>query len=151
MTYIYLLLYAGVWEQWDTIVFPKESEHGVSEGLENTNRQITNIDLENQEIVAARCLGVYLNSYQIKLQTCDIISASFGISQMVYNVVLIFNQLKKRLIGYESRTGDRMYYSHKDWSSQKLNSVRFQFIREHGSVSLCRDGQKTKWRLQCKY
>ena len=24
-------------------------------------------------------------------------------------------------------------------------------IREHGSVSLCRDGQKTKWRLQCKY
>ena len=25
------------------------------------------------------------------------------------------------------------------------------FIREHGSVSLCRDGQKTKWRLQCKY
>ena len=26
-----------------------------------------------------------------------------------------------------------------------------QCIREHGSVSLCRDGQKTKWRLQCKY
>ena len=25
------------------------------------------------------------------------------------------------------------------------------YIREHGSVSLCRDGQKTKWRLQCKY
>ena len=24
-------------------------------------------------------------------------------------------------------------------------------IMEHGSVSLCRDGQKTKWRLQCKY
>ena len=24
-------------------------------------------------------------------------------------------------------------------------------IREHGSVSLCRDGQKTKWWLQCKY
>ena len=24
-------------------------------------------------------------------------------------------------------------------------------IREHGSVSLCRDGQKTKWRLQCQY
>ena len=24
-------------------------------------------------------------------------------------------------------------------------------IREHGSVSLCRDGQKTKWRLQWKY
>ena len=29
-----------------------------------------------------------------------------------------------------------------------LNASR---IREHGSVSLCRDGQKTKWRLQCKY
>ena len=26
-----------------------------------------------------------------------------------------------------------------------------ELIREHGSVSLCRDGQKTKWRLQCKY
>ena len=26
-----------------------------------------------------------------------------------------------------------------------------KIIREHGSVSLCRDGQKTKWRLQCKY
>ena len=24
-------------------------------------------------------------------------------------------------------------------------------IREHGSVSLCRDGQKTKWRLPWKY
>ena len=24
-------------------------------------------------------------------------------------------------------------------------------IREHGSASLCRDGQKTKWRLPCKY
>ena len=28
---------------------------------------------------------------------------------------------------------------------------REECIREHGSVSLCRDGQKTKWRLQCKY
>ena len=29
--------------------------------------------------------------------------------------------------------------------------IVFNIIREHGSVSLCRDGQKTKWRLQCKY
>ena len=24
-------------------------------------------------------------------------------------------------------------------------------LGRHGSASLCRDGQKTKWRLQCKY
>ena len=28
-------------------------------------------------------------------------------------------------------------------------SLRLYPIREHGSASLCRDGQKTKWRLQC--
>ena len=32
-----------------------------------------------------------------------------------------------------------------------LSDVFGRIIREHGSVSLCRDGQKTKWRLQCKY
>ena len=35
-----------------------------------------------------------------------------------------------------------------------INLIGVKFttsIREHGSVSLCRDGQKTKWRLQCKY
>ena len=37
------------------------------------------------------------------------------------------------------------------WPCQKLLSQHHPHIREHGSVSLCRDGQKTKWRLQCKY
>ena len=99
----------------------------VSEGSENTDRQIA-IDPENRELVAARCLGVYLHSYQIKLQICDIVSASVGISQMVYNVEQVFNQLKYRLIGCESRTSDRIYYTSKDWSSQKLNSVCFSII-----------------------
>ena len=63
----------------------------------------------------------------MKLQTCDIVSASFGISQiqMVYTVEQIFNQLKCRLIGHESRTGDRPCYTNNKWCSQKLNSVRF--------------------------
>ena len=133
-----------MWEQWDTVVFPKEFRHGVrdvqsgyeivslfqavSEGSENTDRQI-----ENRELVVARCLGVYLHSYQIKLQTCDIVSASFGISQMLCNVEQVFNQLKYRLIGHESRTGDRIFYAYKNWSSQKLNSVRtFSII-----ITLC--------------
>ena len=35
-----------------------------------------------------------------------------------------------------------------DWALIIVDNL---LIREHGSVSLCRDGQKTKWRLQCKY
>ena len=35
--------------------------------------------------------------------------------------------------------------------TQSGKSCNLKGIREHGSVSLCRDGQKTKWRLQCKY
>ena len=35
-------------------------------------------------------------------------------------------------------------------ATRALNYVNL-LSREHGSVSLCRDGQKTKWRLQCKY
>ena len=134
-----ILFYAGVWEQWDTIAFPKEIKRGVrdaqdasivsqfqtfSEGSENTCQQIT-INPENQELVVARCLGVYLNGYQTKLQSFDAVSV---ISRMVYNVEQVFNQLKYRLIGHESRTGDNPYYASKDWSSQKLNSVRFSII-----------------------
>ena len=120
-----------MWEQWDTIVFPKgvgfsgivSQFQTAADGSENTSQQMTN-DPDNQELVVARCLDVYLHSYQIKLQSCDIVSATFGISQMVYNVELIFNQLKYRLISQESKTVYRIYYSHKDWSSQRLNSVR---------------------------
>ena len=58
---------------------------------------------------------------------------SFGISQMLCNVEQVFNQLKYRLIGHESRTGDRIFYAYKNWSSQKLNSVRtFSII-----ITLC--------------
>ena len=32
-----------------------------------------------------------------------------------------------------------------------LSEIEHVVIRGHGSASLCRDGQKTKWRLQCKY
>ena len=135
----YLLFYAGAWEQWDTIIFPNEKEHGVrvaqgvgwsrlnivsqfqkvSEDSEDTNRQNI-IDPENEELVVARCHGVYLHSFKIKLQSCDIVSASF----MFCNVEQIFNQLKHRLIGYDSsRASDSNCYTNKDWSSQKLNSV----------------------------
>ena len=137
MTYELYPFYAGMWEQWDTIFFPKEdwvvvySSLTGSEGLEDTDRPIA-IDPENQELelelVVASCLGVYLHSYQIKLQSCDIVYATFGISQMVDNVELIFNQLKYRLISQESTTGDGIPYTRRNWSSQKLNSVRFHFI-----------------------
>ena len=30
-------------------------------------------------------------------------------------------------------------------------SIQYCILGSHGSASLCRDGQKTKWRLQCKY
>ena len=111
-----------MWEQWDTVVFPKDV---CWSGIVSQFQTAADDSEINQELVVARCLGVYLHSYQIKLQSCDIVSASFGISQMVDNVEQVFNQLKYRLIGYESRTNDRICYTSKDWSSQKLNSVCF--------------------------
>ena len=134
-----------MWEQWDTIVYPNgiATDYGVrvvrdgsgsrvvgfishllpSDGLEKTNRQITD-NPEDQELVVARCLGIYLHSYKRKLQTCDIVFASHGISQMVHDIEQIFNQLQHRLIGHESKTAN-LAYSKRDWSSQKLISVCF--------------------------
>ena len=104
---IMLLFLAGMWEQWDTIVFPKRTQRS------------TSINPEDLEQVVAKCLPLHLSSYQKKLQSCN---TDFGTSQTVNDVKLIFNQLSCRLIGYESKTGDGMY-SHREWFSQKLNSV----------------------------
>ena len=110
-----------MWEQWDTIVFRKDSEHGVRDvggpGIVSQFQTVTgleNIDPKNLELVVASCLGIYLHSCQINLQRCDIVSATFGISQMFCNVELIFNQLKCRLIGHESTAGDRIRYTNID-------------------------------------
>ena len=84
------------------------------------NEQITN-DPEDEELVVARCLSIYLRSYKKKLQSCDIAT-----SQMVYSVEQIFNQLQHRLIGHIS-TSNRTCYSRKEWSSQKLILVCFQY------------------------
>ena len=33
----------------------------------------------------------------------------------------------------------------------EIQTWRPILLGRHGSASLCRDGQKTKWRLQCSY
>ena len=50
-------------------------------------------------------------------------------------------------------TGQTVDRLRKAWIklAQSVDMRQTVDIREHGSVSLCRDGQKTKWRLQCKY
>ena len=108
-------LFTGVWEQWDTIVFPKESKF--SDGSESK----ISIDPENQELVVARCLIVYLLSYQMKLQSNVTASAIFSISQMVFTVEQIFIQLKNRLIGHLS--SNRTCFTNYKLTSQRLNSV----------------------------
>ena len=148
LCHIYYL--AGLWEQWDTIVYPKgiPTEHGVKiaqdesgpgmaeyvlsqlylsyDDPENTNPQITD-NPEDQERVVERCLIIYLRSYKSKLQSCDVFSTTFAISQMVNDVRKIFDQLQNRLIGHISESGNRIYYSKKNWSSKRLFSVRFQY------------------------
>ena len=134
-----------MWERWDTIVYPKgtvtdhgvltrdRNEAGVVEYflvvselfLEDDNQQTPN-NPEDEELVVARCLNIYLHSYKKKLQSCDIVSTTSGISQMVYSVEQIFNQFQHRLIGHVS-TSDRTCYYKKEWSSQKLILVCFQY------------------------
>ena len=131
-----------MWEHWDTIVYPKgtvtfsgvlvsvdgnETENFSKIRYETcTDEQITNIDPEDEESVVARCLSIYLHSYKKKLQSCDIVATTSGISQMIYSVEQIFNQLQHRLIGL-TQYDDRTCYFKKDWSSQKLISVCFQY------------------------
>ena len=135
-----------MWERWDTIVYPKGivTDHGVllRDGddaamlesflavsgelfLDGIDKRMPN-NPEDEELVVARCLNIYLHSYKKKLQSCDIVSTTSGISQMIYSVEQIFNQLQHRLIGHIS-TSDRTCYSSKEWSSQKLILVCFQY------------------------
>ena len=134
-----------MWKRWDTIVYPKGTvtDHGVLVTQAGTKAEMVEYFLsvselflediqtpnnpEDEESVVARCLSIYLHSYKKKLQSCDIVSTTSGISQMVYCVEQIFNQLQHRLIGHVS-TSDRTCYSRKEWSSQKLILVCFQYL-----------------------
>ena len=83
--------------------------------MDTISRQIN--DVENQEQVVAQCLEIYLRTYQRDLQRCELTS---GISQTVYNVQKIFNQLQYRIIGLD--------FFKADLSSQKLIWVCFQIL-----------------------
>ena len=80
---------------------------------------------EDQEQMLGRCLNIYLRRHKSKLQSRDVISPTFSISQMVLDIKTIFNQLQSRLIGHISESSTRISYSRKKWSSKKLSSVCF--------------------------
>ena len=139
--------FTGVWEQWDTIVYPKEAEtpHGVKvapEGLleflaqkvvqnisaaadDDTSRQQIPDDPENQELADERCLYIYLQAHQKRLLDCDL-SSSAGISEMVDTVQKILDQIQNRKYGLLSTSGpaDRSFFTRHKWnSSQRLTVV----------------------------
>ena len=135
--------FTGVWEQWDTIVYPREAEtpHGIKvapEGLldflaqkvaqnfsaddDTLSQQITD-DPENQELADERCLFIYLQSHQKRLVHCEL-SSSAGISKIVDTVQKIFDQLQTRKHGLLSTSGDQYYFTkNKCNSSQRLTVV----------------------------
>ena len=135
-------MFLGVWEQWDTIVYPKEAEtpHGVkvapegylgivarkflSFGGEDTiSRQITD-DPENQDLSDEQCLLIYLSSHHDRLVQCNV-SSHAGISQMVSTVHKIFEQLHNRQVALLSTSTNQTTctYTRKVWNSQRLPMV----------------------------
>ena len=143
--------FTGVWEQWDTIVYPKEAvtPHGVKvapEGYleiivqkvqqnlgsdeDTISQQITD-DPENQDLADERCLLIYLLSHRDKLVQYDF-SSSAGVSQMVSTVHQIFEQLHNRQVGLLSAPADRIVCTRKVWNSQRLPMVM---------VTVCLSGQ----------
>ena len=134
-------MFLGVWEQWDTIVYPKEAKtpHGVkiapegyleiiaqrvrSLGGEGTiSRQITD-DPENQDQADERCLLIYLSSHRDRVLQCDV-SSHAGVSQMVSTVHKIFEQLHDRQVAILSTS----IYTRKVWNSQRLSMVMATYI-----------------------
>lgn len=134
-----------MWEQWDTIVYPKEvaTLHGTKVATEGyidyftqkwreyksedtqTSKPITD-DPENQELVDERCLLTYLQSHQDRLLLCDV-SSSAGVSQIVHTIQKIFHQLQFKKLGFlfhSLSAGDRTYFTKKECnSSQKISMV----------------------------
>ena len=129
-------MFLGVWEQWDTIVYPKEAEtpHGVkvapegyleiiarkvrSLGVEGTISQQITDDPENQDQADERCLLIYLLSHRDRVLQCDV-PTHVGVSQMVSTVHKIFKQLHDRQVAIISAS----IYTRKVWNSQRLPMV----------------------------
>ena len=143
---VYNAYTAGVWEQWDTIVYPREAEtpNGVKvapEGLldflaqkvvqnlssdDDTTRQQITDDPEDQELADERCLYIYLQAHQKRLVHCADLSSSAGISEIVDTIQKIWDQLQTRKFGLLSPSGhgDRSYFTRAKWnSSQRLAVV----------------------------
>ena len=67
-----------------------------------------------------------------------------------YRATLIEVPLLNRCAYNQVYTSIATTNSHPRIDSSKI-TYNCSILGWHGSASLCRDGQKTKWRLQCKY
>ena len=140
---VYNAYTAGVWEQWDTIVYPREVETPtgvkvVPEGLldflaqkvvqnlstdDDTSRQQITDDPKDQELADERCLYIYLQAHQKRLVHCADLPSSAGISEIVYTTQKIWDQLQTKKFGLLCH-GDRIYFTRTKWnSSQRLAVV----------------------------
>ena len=139
---LYNAYIAGVWEQWDTIVYPREAEtptgvkvapeglldflaQNLGAGDDTTRQQITD-DPEDQELADERCLYFYLQAHQKRLVHCADLSSSAGISEIVDTIQKIWDQLQTRKFGLLSPSdhGDQSYFTRAKWnSSQRLAEV----------------------------
>ena len=136
--------HAGMWEQWDTIVYPKEvaTFYGTKVASESfidliaqtfwefssvveMSKLIADDDPENQKLADERCLLTYLQSHQDRLLLCDV-SSSAGVSQIVHTIQRIFEQLQFRKVGILS--GDRSYFTKKKINSSQTISVVIKIL-----------------------
>ena len=130
--------YIGVWEQWDTIVYPKEvrTDQGVksvSDGFwdyiskkiqitDDSERGKIGDDPEDTEKDDERCLCAYLKSYQRALLNQGI-SSSSGISKITNAVIEIFEQLLRRKFIILATVTERNALHQESYEFPHLNSV----------------------------
>ena len=129
--------FIGVWEQYDSIVYPGELEAGhhakksafLGLGLFDGESSDQSIDPEDQEKTDTRSLRIYLHNYQENI--LSISSSSHGISKLVAIISRIYKQLERRKVGFLKRSRERYSFSKKDWDgSPTLIEV------SKGSISL---------------
>lgn len=135
--------FTGMWERWDSIVYPKEvaTLHGTKvapEGYmdlfaqkwrsykseDSKMSELITDDPENQELADERCLLTYLQSHQDRLVLCDV-SSDAGVPQVVHAIQKIFDQLQTKNVGFLSYSAfNRSYFTKKEHnSSQKISAV----------------------------
>ena len=88
------------------------------------------------------------NMLPTKWPTARVIETFPGADGLVY----VPSESRLRLV-YTQDLSSRWQFSYRTVTIETRNSLIYSLylLGRHGSASLCRDGQKTKWRLQCKY